>query len=308
MDKFKNISIKRAKPPVQNPAPEDVSLDDFLGEMSFKDTLGNFFADESDIQAVCDTLEKMGLPVPETRSEVVSGAAGVLLFSNDHGVALRIEREIAEEDKGSKDFFTNANGITRIDNSTWVLRPLATFQAGNVKIEICPGCHFESQESYVSGIAKELEKEGVNFWDRGARNIGLLPLKDEAFPRGFPVVIDRGAVSLLTKETTQVAALLDADDPQEILYGDLKQAFREAWPEGQKDPDTQKMQACWSMCRDYVAQGKLVAGWNEWENPKSRYEDKFPKTSEAQRAAAKYTARMKSQPRQKPAVKKGFTR
>lgn len=196
-------------------------------------------------------LRKLGLPVPEHYGEYLAATEGALLFLNDHGIVIRIENGIPD-------------GAERINSNPRILQPLGSIKAGSAIIEICPGCHPCEIRQQAYDLQDHLMQDGVRFWDIKLINVGILPLKTPAFPEGVPVVIDRLAVDWLTESVAPVAEALERRvDHQKEIYGDLQTQFSAAWPDGNEDPDTEKMQAFWEACRAAHDRGLLVAGWNE---------------------------------------------
>ncbi|MFH1157676.1 MAG: hypothetical protein V1721_02145 [Pseudomonadota bacterium] len=243
-----------------------------LPKTDFVRYLQDFFMDEATTRAVLDTFQKMGLPAPESMKGVVTGSEGALVFLNRYGVVIRIERKVAKSTP------VDISPV-RIDDSAWILKPLASIDSGEVIIEICPGVHPEKDEKKETYLAERLDEQGIYFWDCGIRNIGLVPIEKTArFPEGrIPLVIDRGAVERLSEDIAPVRRSLEvrqemreeareAEEAQEELYAPLRDAFDAAWPDKSGLPDALKMKQFWKLCERYVEEGKLVAGWNEERN------------------------------------------
>jgi len=263
---------------------------DVLPETDFCAGLMKHFGRETALKVV-EAFQKMDLPLPQDEGEFLKGAMGALVFLNEYGVMIRME--IADLSQYSR--------ADRINDNAWILKPIATIDAGKVVIEICPGC--EQAQSAVNNayLRGKLKQQDIDFWDCKISNIGHIPVKTVRFPEGVPVVIDRLAVNKLTNSIASVRSALksledeatrEAEEVQEKLYAPLRQAFDSAWP------DTQKIKQFWDMCRRYVQEGKLVAGWNQpqgWE----AFDEKTPlgsniKTPLAAEAAKHYEMRMKS--------------
>ena len=245
---------------------------------------------------ILDEFQKMGLPLPQGKEEFLSGLEGVLVFLNKYGLVIRLEvanfRRMPKLDS-SKTYYNP----DRIDDNAWILKPLASLKVGMAVIEICPGCHQETKIANNEYLRKKLEKQGLEFWDYKLSNVGRVPVKTVRFPEGIPVVIDRGALNRLTDSIKPVRELLvladqEAAEAQESLYAPLRQAFDDAWP------DTVKMKQFWKLCRSYVREGKLVAGWNEPQPPEVVHEKcEFgdnTKTPRAAEAAKHYAVRLQS--------------
>ena len=208
---------------------------------------------------VLDAFKKMSLPAPQTSSESVQATEGSLVFLNRHGVVIRIEQ---------KNTRNSPSGLSsdRINDSAWILKPLASIDLGRAVIEICPGCNRETNSANVAYLCTQLRIQNIDYWDAGTRNNGLLPIKTPSFPKGIPVVIDRLAVKRLADSIKPIRQALnevasEAQLAQEILYAPLRRAFDQAWP------DAQKMEQFWKLCTLYVAEGKLIAGWKASPDP-----------------------------------------
>ena len=254
-----------------------------LPKTDFVDYLQKKFKDKATTSAVLDAFEKMGQPAPEFSNEFKIGTEGVLVFLNQFGLVLRIEKE--------SDFIASRVTPERINDSPWILKPIASIKVGNNAVfEICPGCFLEEDTKKTADLIDLLRKQNIDFWDVHFSNIGCIPVKTPRFPEGILVIIDRLAVTNLTKNITPVRLSLEefeeareAWEAQEELYGPLRQAFDAAWT------DTQKMEQFFGLCRRYENEEKLVAGWNE-----SRFFG-GNKARQAKRAAAVYEdRRMKS--------------
>lgn len=253
----------------------------------FYNYMESHFGPETALEVV-KTFKKLRLPVP--KEEFLGGTEGALVFLNRYGMVLRVEARDGEtEYKESK----------RVDDSTWVLRPVASINAGKAVIELCPGCKMNSEYSDAVKVRDNLRKEGIDFWDMGdfgdaTRNVGMIPYKMRGFPKGVPVVIDRLAVGRLSQSLVKVARSLNAQDPQELMYGSLKRMFTAVWSE---NPDPAEMSRFWEKCLESKKHGKLVAGWNEY------YGDS-DKSREAPKIAAAYESLFTRKFSKAPAFKK----
>lgn len=226
-----------------------------LPKTDFVDYLLEKFGDKATASAVLDAFEKMGIPAPESRDEFMDGAAGVLVFLNRYGLVIRIEHEY----------------LGRINDSPWVLKPIASIDADEAIFEICPGCLPETDKEKNEFLIKQFKEQNIFFWDKGIRNIGRVPFKTSMFLHGIPVVFDRPSVIRLTDGVDSVRSLLgipksreflEAEMAQEKLYGPLRDAFDAAWPDKLKLLDPSKMKRFWNLCECYKKEGKLAAGWN----------------------------------------------
>ncbi|MBI1214249.1 MAG: hypothetical protein GC185_00355 [Alphaproteobacteria bacterium] len=260
---------------------------------------------EATVLEVIKKLEDLQIPLPENNRQYLSATDGALMFSNSHGVVIRIEQS---NGKGY-------NSASRSDDSAWMLQPLGSLEAGNAVIEICPGVEFEERDVESRKLYWKMWGDGFQYWDDRIDNAGRLPFKSPEFPEGVPVVIDRLAVNRLTDSIAPVKRALKvmlgpmsdnfrsplrdpkvklrdvlsefrqmareitakivrhgmssgmamgADNPQEILYGDLRRSFTQAFPEGRNaPPDAKKMTAFWQAVLLAKEAGKLVTGWKD---------------------------------------------
>lgn len=241
---------------------------------SFPDTeftrqLLHRFESRPTVAAIVSTFDKLKLPLPESADESLDGTEGFMVFLDAFGVVLRIESK-------------NATRAERVDDNARILRPLGSIDAGEVIIEICPGTHAGKSKPASNFLKKALKEEGVDFWDDGVPNIGHLPLATPEFPEGVPVVIDRLAVRRLTNAAKSIRPMLDI---QEKIYGSLRLAFANAWPEGMDFPVA--MTGFWEKCHDFRLAGKLVDGWNETVPA-----GKYSRVAKVQQAALRYGQRL----------------
>lgn len=220
------------------------------------------------LREISRVFKKLRLPLP--KEEFLGGTEGALIFLNPYGMVLRIEAREGE--------MTRA-GIGRVDDSAWVLRPVASISAGKAVIELCPGCKMNGEYKDAMTVHGKLAREGIDFWDLGilgdaTRNIGMMPIKMPGFPKGVPVVVDRLAVARLSAGAADVRRKLTAADPQERLYGPIRRLFEKVWLEEVKPENITEF---WLKCCQAKEQGKLVPGWNEYygDDDKSRAASKI---------------------------------
>ena len=237
----------------------------------------------ADVKKVFQNLQ---LPFPQEKGEFMEGTGGGLIFLDRYGLVIRIETFSQDSD---------------INDNPWVLQPLFQHDCGpygkgprRVILKICPGCKPATHGSYVAEVDKNLAESDIHYADRQIANTGHIPYFTPKFPEGFPVVIDLPSVWRLN---SAVADIKDAvhknlqklgidQDPQQQIYGDLKNAMREAWPEGTEKPDPGKIRDFWKLCESAVAKGILMAGWNT-DNKELKSGD-YHKRGRAALAAAQY--------------------
>ena len=241
--------IKKKLKPQFNEAAESIPHADFVNYLKDK-------FDDNTAREVLEIFKKIGLPAPADGKEFLRGSEGALIFLNPYGLVMRIEYRNTETAHTAYPF-------DRINDSPWIIQPLASIDAGKATIEIIPGVRFEEKETNSDYLVCKLREQSVNFWDAGRPNTGRVPMKTPKFPDGIPVVIDRLAVRKLSesvaplKRALETAEAKEAAEAEEKLYAPLRQSLSEAWT------DPQKMQQFWRLCQSYVRDGKLVAGWNE---------------------------------------------
>jgi len=145
--------------------------------------------------------------------------------------------------------------------------------------------------------ADQYDKEGYNTFMKELENYWPKEQKapDFAQPRELELAMRR-ALSFMShqnaKDPVKSRETLGENDPQEILYGDLRQAFAKAWAKGAKSPDAAKMQAFWRKVRQAKEEGRMVAGWNEPGQLPDEYQ--YKKTGKALISAQAYDAMMEN--------------
>lgn len=221
----------------------------------FDSRLVQFF-DADTHQSITSVLTGLQLPLPDTADTFMSARDGALLFLDRYGIVIRIEKKPYEKD-----------GIIsrrqRMNNSAWILQPLASFDVGKAILEICPGCSPAADLQQCFAARDSLAKENIKYWDVQLVNTGLLPFKTSGFPNGIPVVIDRLSVGRLDSKAGITGTFLSKINPQALLYAPLKNALCDAWPQGQAKPDPEKIQRFWQLCEENLAKGVLIAGWKQ---------------------------------------------
>lgn len=224
---------------------------------------------------VISLMEKLQLPMPLQRDQFLADLghlsnkddAHALLFSNKYGIVVRIESE----------------KLLHVNDNPLILQPLGSFKVGKAVVEICPGIHSSDNQNETAFIGRTLAQHGgLEFTDaNGTHNIGRLPVVTVRFPNGVPVILDRPSVVRLPGKTEDKQKILEeigaAEDPQRI-YQPLREALADA-------ATPQKVTEFWLRCVQFVADGKLVPGWNE------KRRDQY-KLHEARKHAKKYDLRM----------------
>lgn len=237
---------------------------DHEGPQSFSAVLDAYFPDAESQSRILGVFAQLQLPVPQNSAQFMAGTDGCLIFSNAFGLVIRIE----EKEKAP------------VRASEWVLQPLGVFDAHEAVVEICPACRFEDDKANYHFVKAALKDEGINFWDTGLRNMGRLPFATPQFPEGQPVVVDRRAVKMLSDDLRPVKLGLQGEH-----YRPLRDALAAA------AQDSAMAAGFKQLCAQFVAEGKLVAGWNDYRPlVDNKWEGNHAKGLIAGRKAAAYDA------------------
>lgn len=226
-------------------ASTEVAETDFTSRL-----IGKF--DEDAVLLVHQALDHLQLTVPEDEDQFLIGRLSLMLILDEFNLVVRLSpaNYMADESEAYR--------------HPRLLQPIASIPSGSVIIKILPGLHQAQDVSEESELAQSLETDGIDFWDLKLSNIGRLPFKTPAFPKGIPVVIDHDAVNTLRFGVLQESdSFKEAQKAQEELYASLRQAFQTAWPDFSVPPDGKKMKAFWDLCKQHAQEGKLAAGWHE---------------------------------------------
>lgn len=261
-------------------------------EQHLRHAFSDVFRDDLDntVARVVEVLKAMGLPLPDQRA-IVSGAVGTLIPLDQYGVMLRIEQSDRKLAVGQ-----------RVDAHPMVLQPLGQRQlTDGAVLEICAGCRMTDREEYSRLLVEKLPQTGVDFWDDGVTNIGLLPFTTPEYPDGVPVVIDRLAVDKLGDAVAPVKdalAVFGLTEDMQARYQPLKDAFDAAWPEGADIPAQAGFAQFKQMCVEFKQRGDLVTGWAQpaqGAGGDSFEADKSRKVSDAGKAyAAQISAKVRT--------------
>lgn len=240
------------------------------GPQSFAAALDVYFPEAELQKGILGVFARLGLPVPENTEQFMPGTDGMLIFSNKYSLVIRIENKDKKPVKPSQ----------------WVLQPLGVVEIGDVVVEICPACKFEDNRDNYKFVKAALKEEGINFWDTGLRNMGRLPFATKQFPEGVPVVVDRRAVKPIANDDRPVRLGVQGKN-----YAPLRKSLRAAFNNVAKAPDF------WQICAQFVDEGKLVAGWNDYHPlPDNKWEGSTPKGMIAAQKAAAYDQLFKKRP------------
>lgn len=150
-------------------------------------------------------LNHLQIPLADKSDAVLYGNAGLMMFSEVHGVIIRIETD-------KKYSYGNS---TYVNDSPWMLQPLGAIQAGGLNIEIMPGVHAEKSDAESRKLYWKLWGEGYHYWDERIDNAGRLPATPE-FPDGATVIVDRLSARKLTDSTEPVKRALKILDGEGV--------------------------------------------------------------------------------------------
>ena len=220
---------------------------------------------------VMQSFKKMNITPPEDSGEFLAGTEGALVFLNKYGLVIRIESKTPILSERVPD-----------EEVSMILKPIASIDMGKAIFEICPALAVAENSQDAVSLTNHLKNEGINFWDDQLANIGILPIKMPNFPEGVPVVIDRLAVEKLSGFTGIIKTALgkEVEKAQAELYMPLSDSFISAWN------NLSKMDSFWQLCEKYVAEGKLVVGWN------NKDECSYSKTPQVREIAKIYAQKL----------------
>ncbi|HYD19793.1 MAG TPA: hypothetical protein VEF76_15080, partial [Patescibacteria group bacterium] len=191
----------------------------------FEEALFQKFGDRATAKLVVEKMALLQIPLPNEPEQFLMGQEGLLVFSNPHGVIIRIEKQ---DGKG----YENSE---RAHHSGWMIQPLGAVEAGKALIEIVPGVHAENREAPSRELFWKMWSDGYYLWDERPDNTGRLPAVPELPGADTVVNIDRMSVQRLSGSTGVLQRALEVlkgennrfsfrsarNDPQPVL-GDLR--------------------------------------------------------------------------------------
>jgi hypothetical protein len=137
-------------------------------------------------------------------------------------------------------------------------------------LELMPGVRAGVTDTDdVLDVKKSLKAAGIDFWDSQRDNCGYLPIRNEFYPNGIPVVLDRGAVKRdMERAPGRKAAPIEYHGTQQDVYAPLLKKLARSWPANENLP-VAPMKSFMEACRRDVAGkgGGLLS--NRWKNPHS---------------------------------------
>lgn len=208
--------------------------------------LGRWFPISIDkiMPPVIALFDGMGLPLP-ARDSVMVATAGVMVFLDDYGLTIRIEKT---------DHWTGAHIA---DHPLMLGALLQRRLLPQVVLEICPGVHTTKDRALQRKFLKATNGSGIKMMDTQVANIGILPGSDQI------VIIDRMAARHLEGFTAlwQRIVARQLHHPQKALYGALQEAAEQAWRKDQALPDAAGLQKFMQLAQQAKQDGVLVSGW-----------------------------------------------
>jgi hypothetical protein len=248
--------------------------------------------------AVSALLSNLRLPVPEAGEYTKSWDDGFIVFLNPYGCLLRL----VDKEKSP------------LIHDPAILRPLASRNAGRMRVDINPGVECPIDPRDVPSLFFRLKERGIIFWDGKVRNCGYLPAQQGE--RRIPVVIDPDScavrqlsqsVSLVDRmfqvknivtNTLRICALPSRDKPpeaqistQDMIYGQLSSIFNAAWPTDREAPKNPiGISKFWDTCHSFREKGLLITSWLSKDMGASNYKN-------ANHGSEKFASRLSSQSR-----------
>ncbi len=320
-----DIVSKFIDPLATDRSPQDKSPP-AAGQTEFEQVLNTFFTQKTSSQ-VQETLRQMQIPEPKNYNEYLRGTDGLIIFDNARGVVIRIEKESGYMDSSRANdsrwmIQPLASVKTATGSATVEIVPGVHFEKSDAESRKLywklASDGYDFWDERLDNVGR-LPLKNVQFpegvpvvIDRmAARPLESVHLLNRALPLTvFPWLLEghRSPVhkndlhfwDIIAEQKQMISegarkatgyvmpsALVPPPDPQEVLYGDLKKSFREAWPEDATAADPQKMKAFWEQTARAKTEGRLVAGWNE-----EAYDGRMSKPKEAPNHAEAYEKRL----------------
>jgi hypothetical protein len=164
------------------------------------------------VKEIINTIEKLQVPLPRDDTQFLTSQEGVLIFSNRHGVMLRIEKEWGgiPDDEG----FLIGTAV-RANDSAWMLQPLGAVKTGEAVVEIIPGIHYEKNDAESRRLYWKMWSDGYTYWDDRIDNIGRLPKLPGP---DVAVIVDRLAATPLSSGVEAARRALEILKGEKNLY------------------------------------------------------------------------------------------
>lgn len=136
-------------------------------------------------------------------------------------------------------------------------------------------------DKYVAEAYLVFVKNMGSYWPAAQKAPNIYALDDSvqrALTRTLPLLSEKAR-----EKPVKSRAEMGEDDPQEMLYGELRRSFTNAWPSTQAEPDMSKITAFWQQVAEAKQEGRLVNGWQE-----KRDGETYIKAEKAPKVAAAY--------------------
>lgn len=196
-------------------------------------------------------FDMLQLPIPKDKSEYLHGTLGALIFLDDYGCVLRIERLVNKRD---------------IEHPH-LLDPFIKFDLGGFEIGIYPGTKTTNSEEVRDYLVEAFDKDNLDFMDNQIANAGVIPVKTVDFPNGFPVVIDVPSVAKLSHNKQIKSAVRNV---QAEFYKEIIDVAKDVIDKETGLPIKEKMQEFWQVCKKSRKNRVTIPGWRE-----NHYEEKL---------------------------------
>ena len=190
-------------------------------------------------------FERATLPIPKENAVYRTSDQGYMVFLNQFACTVRV---------------TNDDRYPLLRHAR-ILKPLYTERFESTRISINPGIRIGTSANETEFLKRTLSDGGICFHDRPKDNdnSGYLP----QFDPDYAVLLDTPAVGIEDKELYQSSLSDDEDSPQDIIYLDLRQAFRRATPGGMANANPDRMLECWDLSAQFKHSGRMVSDWSD---------------------------------------------
>jgi hypothetical protein len=205
-------------------------------------------------RAAAQVLAALELPDPAP-GEYLEGNEARQIFLDDYGLVIRAGRRL------------------NVPENQLILAPLRATPPVRHRgalhvLELMPGIRAgleDATETY--DVHKSLRACGIDYWDAQSANGGYLPIRDEYYPNGIPVVLDRGAVRRgLEPGAMQKFRPVSYRGTQADIYAPLLKKLARGWPASAPLP-LRPLRAFLRACReDIEGRGQSLLS-NRWCRP-----------------------------------------
>lgn len=208
-----------------------------------------YHANQEVVDGVTAFFEEMNLPLPNGLEYYKTADGGTITFLNEEGLTIRITENLKRPH------------VEHARN----LRPIFSKVCGNHRIDINPGLNAKMSWKTMSHHLPVLRSEGLSLADIHNDNFAFLTgdFSD------YMVAIDPGSVTGLNHGIQSVLGQMrqmlwperKQKDPQELLFGPLRKAFKKAFEK--ETPNPVLVEDAFALCREYKAKGLLLSIWEQ---------------------------------------------